>query len=302
MGPTATGKSDLAIELVRRFPLEIISVDSAMIYRGLDIGTAKPSVKLRQEIPHHLIDICDPKEIYSVGRFYQDAQIKIQQIFARGLSPLLVGGTMMYFQALQQGISQLPSADAEVRARLKQDEENSSLDQLYQRLIQVDPALASKISRSDRQRIMRALEVYEITGKPLSVLQQESVPQLLPYDVINLVVVPSEVELLRSRIKKRFEQMLTAGFVDEVKLLYARGDLNSDLPALRSVGYHEVWQYLSNEISYQEMVERVSIATRQLAKRQITWLKKWLQAKRFEVDAEHGKLLDQISTFLYGFF
>jgi len=284
MGPTAAGKTDLAIEIVKRLPIEIISVDSAMIYRGMDIGTAKPSAEQLQIAPHHLINIHDPKEAYSVGQFRHDALHKIQEIFNRGHVPLLVGGTMLYFWVLQHGISELPASNEKIRAKIKLEKDQIGLEALYLRLQKIDPKLALRIARTDSQRIQRALEVYELTGKSLSQLYSIFPPELLPYEVINIIVAPKNVDYLQDKIKKRFKEMLSLGFIDEVQALYHRGDLHPDLSSMRTVGYHQVWQYLSGQISYEEMLELVPIATRQLAKRQLTWLKKWHDANWFDSD------------------
>lgn len=296
MGPTAAGKTKLALELAKRLPFEIISVDSGMIYCGMDIGTAKPSADQLQICPHHLIDICDPKEIYSAGQFRQDALQKIQEIFAKGHIPLLVGGTMLYFRVLEQGISNLPKADKEVRAKIKLEKDRLGLKTLYLRLQKIDPKTAMVISQADSQRIQRALEVYELTGKSLSELQAISPPEALPYEVVNIIIAPSDANTLRYKIKERFNEMLKLGFIDEVRSLYYRKDLHSDLPSMRAVGYRQICQYLAGRISYGEMLTLVPIATRQLAKRQLTWLKRWRNAKWF--DSEDHSLLSDIMRFI----
>ncbi len=284
MGPTAVGKTRLAIELVQRLPLEIISVDSGMIYRGMDIGTAKPMPHELRVAPHHLIDVCDPSESYSAGQFRHDALQKIQEIFAKGRVPLLVGGTMLYFWVLEHGISDLPQSNEAVREKLRLEKDQYGLDSLYIRLQEIDPKTAARLKRQDSQRIQRALEIYELTGKSLSELQTASPPNTLPYAVVNIAVVPKDINSLRGNIVKRFKEMLQLGFIDEVKSLYARDDLHCNLPSMRTVGYREVVQYLSGEIPYEKMQELIPLATRKLAKRQLTWLKRWGNANLFESD------------------
>jgi tRNA dimethylallyltransferase len=272
MGPTATGKSDLAVELVRRFPLEIVSVDSALVYRGMDIGTAKPSPDVRAEFPHHLIDICDPAEAYSAGRFRDEARQVMRDIARRGRIPLLVGGTMLYFRALERGLAALPTASAEVRARIDRRAAELGWPALHSELARVDPAAARRIHPNDPQRIQRALEVYESSGLALSDhLATGSGDSGVRYHKIALV--PPDRVVLSERIALRFRHMLDAGLVDEVRRLRARGDLNVDLPSMRAVGYRQVWEYLEGRVDEATMVERAVIATRQLAKRQMTWLR-----------------------------
>ena len=273
MGPTASGKTDLAIYLTQNFPLDIISVDSAMVYRGLNIGSAKPSDEELQKAPHRLIDVVDPSEIYSAARFRNDALKEMAEITQAGRIPLLVGGTMLYFRALLEGLSELPESDEVIRQKLEQQAKESGWDKMHQRLAQVDAEAAARIHPNDPQRISRALEVYEMTGKPMSQLQKEQKAEPLPYQVLKLALIPSDRALLHQRIEKRFEQMLEQGFVDEVKTLRNRGDLHQDLPAVRAVGYRQVWDYLDGIIDYNDMVKRGVIATRQLAKRQLTWLR-----------------------------
>lgn len=274
MGPTAAGKTDLAIEWLERYPCEIVSVDSALVYRGMDIGTAKPDAETLARAPHRLINIIDPSQAYSAADFYRDAQQEIEQILAKDKIPLLVGGTMLYFQALQKGLSPLPSADATIRADLEQQILEQGLAALYNELQKVDPVAADKIKATDKQRIQRALEVYRLTGQPLSVLQQVK-PALLPYRFINTAVIPESRPLLHERIAQRFDQMLAQGFIEEVEELKSRPELHSNLPSMRAVGYRQVWQYLAGEIDKQTMRDKGIIATRQLAKRQLTWLRQW---------------------------
>ena len=273
MGPTASGKTDLAIYLTEHFPVDIISVDSAMVYRGLDIGSAKPSAEELAKAPHRLIDIVDPLEIYSAAQFRIDALKEIETIIKAGRIPLLVGGTMLYFRALLQGLSELPAADDATRLKLEQQARELGWEKMHQRLAEVDPEAAARIHPNDPQRIQRALEVYEVTGIAMSHLQKTQKSEPFPYQVLKLALVPSERAVLHQRIEKRFSQMLEQGLIDEVKALLERGDLHEDLPAIRAVGYRQVWDYLADRMDYTEMKERGVIATRQLAKRQFTWLR-----------------------------
>ncbi len=273
MGPTASGKTDLAIYLTEHFPVDIISVDSAMVYRGLKIGSAKPSVEELQKAPHRLIDVVDPLEIYSAARFRKDALKEMAKIIQAGRIPLLVGGTMLYFRALLQGLSELPESDEVIRKKLEQQAKEIGWEKMHQRLAEVDAEAAERIHPNDPQRISRALEVYEMTGTAMSQLQKEKKAEPLPYQVLKLALIPSDRALLHQRIEKRFSQMLEQGLIDEVKTLRNRGDLHQDLPAIRAVGYRQVWDYLDGIIDYTEMQERGVIATRQLAKRQLTWLR-----------------------------
>jgi len=282
MGPTASGKTDLAIALSEALPVTIISVDSAMVYRGMDIGTAKPSLAELERAPHRLIDICDPAESYSAARFREDALAAMAEISQAGQIPLLVGGTMLYFRALQNGLSDLPRADPTVRAGLEAQMAQHGVHALHRQLAKVDPLAAARIHRNDPQRTLRALEVWEITGKPLSRLQAEA-GTVMPYRAIKLVRSPEQRSTLHERINQRFDAMLAAGFVDEVRGLVARGDLHPEMPSMRSVGYRQVWAWLRGECDYDEMTERGRAATRQLAKRQMTWLRSetdchWLNA------------------------
>lgn len=284
MGPTASGKTDLAVELVRRLPCDIISVDSAMVYRGMDIGTAKPGPDVLAQAPHRLIDILDPAVAYSAAQFRADALREIEAIHAAGRIPLLVGGTMLYFRALQHGLSALPSADAEVREAIDAEARERGWGVLHQRLAQVDPAAAARIHPNDPQRIQRALEVHQLTGRPLSSFftgQVTSMPALRG-TLIKVVMAPGDRSLMRRRIETRFNEMLERGLIREVEALYQRGDLERELPSIRSVGYRQVWEYLSDEFSYSAMVERATTATRQLAKRQLTWLRREESAQWFD--------------------
>ena len=273
MGPTASGKTDLAVHLCEHYPFEIISVDSALIYRGMDIGTAKPDAATLARAPHRLIDICDPSESYSAAKFREDALREMGDIVRAGRIPLLIGGTMLYFRALTEGLSPLPSADPLVRSRLEQDMADHGLEWLHRRLHQVDPEAAARIHPNDPQRITRALEVYELTGRSMSELYRQQQVLQLPYRVHKLVVSPLERNILHQRIAERFQLMLQQGFVEEVKQLFARGDLSLELPSIRAVGYRQAWLYLQGEYDERTMAEKAIIATRQLAKRQYTWLR-----------------------------
>jgi tRNA dimethylallyltransferase len=281
MGPTASGKSDLAVALAEFFPIEIISVDSALVYRGMDIGTAKPSRAMREQVPHHLIDIRDPAEVYSAAEFCADVQALIPAIIQRGNYPLLVGGTMMYFKALTQGLSSLPKADPEIRAQLSYEAETLGWEALHQRLAEIDSVTAARLHPNDAQRIQRALEIYLITGVPMSVKLQEKNP-VFPYAYKSLAIAPADRKILHERIALRFDHMLQHGFIEEVKTLMQRGDLNLDKPALRAVGYRQVWEGLQNHSSLEEIKLRGIAATRQLAKRQLTWLRQWPLIQRYD--------------------
>lgn len=272
MGPTAAGKTDLALDIAKHHPVEIISVDSALVYRGMDIGTAKPPPEILAQFPHHLVDILDPTQAYSAGRFRDDARELMADITARGKVPLLVGGTMLYFKALQEGMSNLPPADAKVRARLEAEAAQHGQAYLHQRLAEVDPTAAARIHINDPQRLQRALEVFEITGKSLTELTAESGDEL-PYDVTKVIVAPFDRAVLHQRIAKRYHQMVDEGFIQEVERLYKRGDCHPALPSIRAVGYRQAWSYLAGEYDRDTFIEKAIIATRQMAKRQITWLR-----------------------------
>jgi len=273
MGPTAAGKTELAVDLATRLPCDIISVDSAQVYKGMDIGTAKPGPEVLRRTPHRLLDICDPSESYSAARFCADAERELAEIVARGRIPLLVGGTMLYFRALQQGLSRLPDADDAVRARLAAEARVEGWAVLHRRLAVIDPAAARRIHPNDPQRIQRALEVYEITGRPLSRLIATRQRRGLPYRILKLARVPEERTTLHRRIEQRFLNMLELGFEAEVRALWARGDLTLELPSMHCVGYRQMLKYLFTEYAFRDMLQRSIIATRQLAKRQLTWLR-----------------------------
>lgn len=279
MGPTASGKTQLAVELVQQFPLEIISVDSAMVYRGMDIGTAKPDAETLKIAPHRLIDIVDPAQSYSAGQFRQDALREIEDIIAQGKTPLLVGGTMLYFRVLQQGLAKLPPANKELRAELEERCEKEGWEALHAELAKIDSKAAERIKPQDSQRIQRALEVYQLTGIPISDWQQSSTSPLANYQIHNVALMPEDRAALHTRIEQRFDAILAAGFEEEVKKLRQRKDIHLDLPSMRSVGYKQMWQYLAGELTYDQMREQAIAATRQLAKRQITWLRSWPDLK-----------------------
>jgi tRNA dimethylallyltransferase len=284
MGPTCSGKTALAVECVKQLPCDIISVDSALVYRSMDIGTAKPDAETLRLAPHRLINLIEPDQAYSAAQFREDALRDMADITARGRIPLLVGGTMLYFRALQQGLSELPAAEPELRQRLEQEAAQHGWSHMHQRLAQVDPASAARIHPNDPQRIQRALEVYESTGQALSELWQQQESSPLPYDVIKIALLPANRDVLRERIAQRFRQMLELGLVDEVRALRARGDLNLAMPSMRSVGYRQVWEYLDGALTYETMVEKGITATRQLAKRQLTWLRKEPNCNVFDIN------------------
>jgi tRNA dimethylallyltransferase len=296
MGPTASGKTDLAVALVERFNCEIISVDSALVYRDMNIGTAKPDAETLARAPHRLIDIIDPAESYSAARFRDEALREMAEITAAGRIPLLVGGTMLYYRALQQGLSQLPEADAELRARIEAEAAQKGWRALHERLARIDPESAARIHPNDPQRLSRALEVYELSGQPLSVLWREQEKSGFPYRAVKLAVAPTDRPLLHERIARRFDLMLQQGFIEEVEALYQRGDLHPELPSIRCVGYRQVWSYLAGEWDRETMIERGVIATRQLAKRQFTWLRSEEDLQWFDSLSE--KLLEKTLKFL----
>jgi len=273
MGPTGSGKTDLAAALVERFPLEIVSVDAAMVYRGMDIGTAKPAPELLARAPHHLIDLIDPAESYSAARFLKDAGAAMDAIAARGRVPLLAGGTMLYFRALQSGLARLPAADARIRSRLEARAAEQGWPALHAELARLDPVSAARIRPNDRQRIQRALEVIEATGRPLSVQLAEDLRGATRQGDLALVLAPSDRAVLFDRVAARFDDMLRRGFVEEVRLLRARRDLHAGLPSIRLIGYRQLWQHLAGETTLAEASAKAIAATRQLARRQLTWLR-----------------------------
>lgn len=274
MGPTASGKTNLAIELKKRYPVEIISVDSALIYKGMDIGTAKPSAEELALAPHRLINILDPAIAYSAADFRHDALREMADIVAQGKIPLLVGGTMLYYKALLQGLSPLPAADPETRSVIEQQAMQQGWEALHRELCDIDPVAGSRIHKTDPQRITRALEVFRISGKTMTELTKIQ-GEPLPYRVLQFAVAPKERAVLHQRIELRFQQMIAAGFEQEVRELYCRGDLHPDMTSIRCIGYRQMWDYLSGSCTLEEAIFRGVCATRQLAKRQLTWLRSW---------------------------
>jgi tRNA dimethylallyltransferase len=284
MGPTGAGKTDLALELAERLSAEIVSVDSAMVYRGLDIGTAKPSRQVRERIPHHLVDVLDPAESYSAGLFLSDAVQAIGLIHARGRISLLVGGTMLYFHTLLNGLARLPSADMKVRRELDARLASEGSAALHAELRRLDPEAANRIHPNDPQRIQRALEVHRLTGRPISALQRERRLPLSGMRVRSFAMSPEKQEL-QARIAHRFEEMIGAGLLEEVRRLHDRGDLTPDKPAVRAVGYRQLWRHLDGTVTLEEAIRDAIVATRRLAKRQMTWLRalpevRWLNSSR----------------------
>ena len=275
MGPTASGKTDLAIALAEHLPCEIISVDSALVYRGMDIGTAKPDAETLARAPHRLISFLDPAEPYSAAQFRKDALREMQEITQAGRIPLLVGGTMLYFKVLLEGIADLPAADANTRAALTAQAEKVGWPAMHQQLAAVDPVAADRLHPNHSQRILRALEVFRLSGIPLSKLLAEQNPEPFPYQATQLALAPVHRDVLHERIAQRFDRMLATGFIDEVKHLYHRGDLHPDLPSIRAVGYRQAWDHLAGHLTETELRETGIAATRQLAKRQMTWLRSW---------------------------
>jgi tRNA dimethylallyltransferase len=273
MGPTGAGKTELAAALVQRFPLEIVSVDAAMVFRGMDIGTAKPSQELLARAPHQLIDLIDPAESYSAARFLADAAPAMKAIAGRGRVPLLVGGTMLYFRALQSGLARLPAADPAIRRRLEARAAESGWPALHAELARRDPAAAERIRPTDRQRIQRALEVIERTGRPMSAQLAEDLRGAARDEDLTLVLAPADRQALAERIARRFDAMLADGLLDEVSRLRSRGDLHAGLPAMRLIGYRQVWEHLDGVTTLAEATEKAVAATRQLARRQLTWLR-----------------------------
>lgn len=298
MGPTASGKTDLAVNLVQHLPCEIVSVDSVMIYRGMNIGTAKPTANILKDAPHRLLDIRDPCEKYSAGDFRQDALGEIHQIISAGKIPLLVGGTMLYFHTLQNGLATLPKANPEIREMILQKAQTQGWLFLHETLKKIDPIAASRIHPNDPQRLQRALEVYEATGKTLTQLIDESSNQSHPFQFLNFALLPHDREVFHKTIENRFEIMLKSGFIEEVKKLFHREDLSADLPSIRSVGYRQIWEYLSGEANLETMKEKAIAATRQLAKRQMTWLRSWKSEMllfRMENKNKLAEILESVS-------
>jgi tRNA dimethylallyltransferase len=281
MGATATGKTDLALEISRRFDVEIISVDSALIYRGMDIGTAKPGPEILHSVPHHLVDIIDPVEPFSVWNFVQQSRQLVDEISGRGRIPLLVGGTMMYCHAFEQGLNRLPEANQALRRRLDLEAQQIGWQAMHDRLAELDPVTASRVRPTDSQRIQRALEVMQLAGEPLSRLHQRQSTGY-PGQIEKIILAVNDRAELHQRIETRFMDMLERGFVEEVEALKRRTDLNLSLPSMRCVGYRQLWQFLDNEFSRRQMIDKAVAATRQLAKRQLTWLRKQPQENAFD--------------------
>jgi len=295
MGPTASGKTDLAIQLRQHLPVEVISVDSALIYRGMDIGTAKPSKAELALAPHRLINICDPAESYSAANFRTDALREMQEISAQGKIPLLVGGTMLYYKALLEGLSPLPSADEKVRSEIEAKAALIGWGGLHQELSKIDPISAQRINPNDSQRINRALEVFYLTGKTLTELTAQK-GEALPYNILQFAIAPEQREVLHLRIEQRFHKMIELGFQQEVEKLYRRPDLNENLPSIRCVGYRQMWEYLRGDYDHDEMVFRGICATRQLAKRQITWLRGWTSPIQWLDSLQPAQALEKVLT------
>ena len=285
MGPTSAGKTDLALRLAAKYPLEIVSVDSAMVYRGMDIGTGKPSRDVLERFPHHLVDILDPSQAYSAGQFVRDAHEAMAAIRGRGKLPLLVGGTMLYFRALRRGLADMPRADAKVRQEIDAEAALEGWPALHARLATVDPATAARIQPNDGQRIQRALEVQRLTGKTLSELHAQTRPVDPAMKFVAFAWAPQDRERLYAAIERRFQQMMQAGLLDEVRRLQQRGDLHADLPAIRSVGYRQLWEHLRGRESLDSSVRAAIFATRHLARRQLIWL-------RAETDLQWCNALD----------
>ena len=301
MGPTASGKTDLAVQLVQRLPFEIISVDSTQVYRGLDIGSGKPDHETLKIAPHHLIDINDPADPYSAANFRRDAFEQIEDIIRRQHIPLLVGGTMLYFKVLRDGLAHLPEANPVVRKEIENLAENQGWEAVHRKLSEVDPESAKRIHPNDPQRLQRALEVFLVAGRTMTELHQDEQKMAasgceLPFKLHFLAIIPEHRDLLHKQIARRFEHMVRDGLVAEVEALYHRGDLSLALPSIKSVGYRQVWQYLSGEIDYDAMLETGIIATRQLAKRQFTWLRSW--PNLYNLGSKQEKSLDDMLKFV----
>jgi tRNA dimethylallyltransferase len=282
MGPTASGKTGVALELARRFPVEIVSVDSAQVYRGMDIGTAKPDLATRLRVPHHLVDVIEPNERYSAARFREDALELMRDIASHGRVPLLVGGTMMYFKALLEGLSDLPEADADTRQVIDAMAADAGWPALHRELQRIDPPTAARLDPNDAQRIQRAMEIFYLTGRAMSELIAERLPETLPYRLLQIALVPGERHALHERIATRFEEMLELGLINEVRALREEYVLKPDLPSMRCVGYRQVWQYLDGQFSLAGLRDKGVAATRQLAKRQLTWLRAMPEPEIFD--------------------
>ena len=280
LGPTASGKSDLAMKLTAHLPVELVSVDSALVYRDMNIGTAKPDAEILRQYPHHLVDVRNPDEVYSAADFRSEVLTLMSAISERGNIPLLVGGTMLYFKVLIEGIASMPAADSAIREKIVREAETGGWQKVHQRLAEVDPESAARIHPNDPQRLQRALEIWELTGESMTQLHKKQQNLVsLPFSVCQLAIIPSDRADLHRIIAARFEQMIKDGFIEEVEHLREKYDLNAELPSIKSVGYRQVWQYLEGEVDRKAMQERAIIATRQLAKRQFTWLRGWSNLK-----------------------
>ncbi|NKB35064.1 MAG: tRNA (adenosine(37)-N6)-dimethylallyltransferase MiaA [Pseudomonadales bacterium] len=302
MGPTSSGKTGMAVELVQRFPFEIINVDSAQVYRGMDIGTGKPDKATLSTAPHRLIDIKDPSEAYSASDFREDAIQEIGNVLTLGKTPLLVGGTMLYFKVLRDGLAAMPHADAEIRSEIETLAKEKGWEEVHQKLAQVDPDSAQRIHPNDPQRLQRALEIYLVSGKTMSQFHAEEQEKkgkegvALPFNLHYFAIQPEDRDVLHKQIAHRFMQMLEDGLLKEVSILYQREDLHEMLPSIKSVGYRQVWQHLAGELSYDAMVEKSIIATRQLAKRQLTWLRSWENLRSLRDPS--GKSIDTVLKYV----
>ncbi|MFY0640677.1 MAG: tRNA (adenosine(37)-N6)-dimethylallyltransferase MiaA [Bermanella sp.] len=296
MGPTASGKTALACALYDELPCELISVDSALVYKNMNIGTAKPTAEELAQYPHHLIDIRDPSEPYSAADFREDVLQVMADVTSRGNIPVLVGGTMLYFKFLLEGAADLPEADEAVRKQIEDEALEKGWPAIHEQLAQVDPESAARLNPNDPQRVQRALEVYRVTGKTLTEHWAQQQQKSIPYQVVQFAICPKERKTLHERIELRFEQMLKDGFVDEVRALYQRDDLHENLPAIRAVGYRQVWEYLDGQLSYDDMIFKGVVATRQLAKRQVTWLRSWENLNWLE--SEDPKLVETALSIL----
>lgn len=295
MGPTAAGKTDLALELAAKYPVEIISVDSALVYRGMDIGTAKPSAEILKKYPHYLVDIVEPSDTYSAGQFRDDALRLMADITSRGKVPLLVGGTMLYFKTLQYGIADLPPANSQVREKLDIEMRELGREALHDRLKKIDPVSAERIHINDPQRLQRALEVFELSGKTLTELTKNE-HDSLAYNISKVIISPFKRSVLHNRIAERYQKMVANGFIDEVKKLYQRDDCHMNLPSIRAVGYRQAWSYLDGNYEYDEFIFRAIVATRQMAKRQLTWLRAQNDGVWF--DSSDGLPVDEVNQYL----
>ncbi|MEO8157693.1 MAG: tRNA (adenosine(37)-N6)-dimethylallyltransferase MiaA [Betaproteobacteria bacterium] len=296
MGPTASGKTGVALELARSLPVEIISVDSALVYRGMDIGTAKPDAETLRRVQHHLIDVIEPTQNYSAAQFRDEALNIMADIVARGRIPLLAGGTMLYFKALREGLSDLPAADADTRTVIDAMAADAGWPAVHRELQRVDPVTAQRLDPNDAQRVQRAMEIFYLTGRPMSELIAAGKPVALPYRLVSLCLVPGERSVLHQRIARRFETMLELGLIDEVRQLRETYDLKPGLPSMRCVGYRQVWQYLDGEFDLVSLREKALAATRQLAKRQLTWLRATNDVREFDCLADD--LQEQIDAWL----